>query len=124
LALSTATAAVFTSGSNSRCTQPSSSPTRLLGPQLEAMEQLLPPLAPESFSDPFPVVVPAQGERRARVGLLLGCVQRLFDPEVNTAAVAVLSANGVEVVIPPQQGCCGAMTHHQGELAQTSWRPP
>jgi len=93
--------------------------TRLLGPQLEAMERLLPPLAPEAFRDGFPVVVPAQGERRARVGLVLGCVQRLFDPEVNAAAVRVLSANGIEVVIPAQQGCCGAVTHHQGELEQT-----
>jgi len=92
---------------------------RLLGPQLEAMEQLLPPLAPEAFRDAFPQVVPAQGERRARVGLVLGCVQRLFDPAVNEAAVEVLSANGIEVVIPPSQGCCGAATHHQGELAQT-----
>ena len=31
----------------------------------------------------------------------------------------MLCANGIEVVIPPQQGCCGAVTHHQGELAQT-----
>ncbi|SBO43934.1 (Fe-S)-binding protein [Cyanobium sp. NIES-981] len=93
--------------------------TRLLGPQLEAMERLLPPLAPEAFIDGFPVVVPARGERRARVGLVLGCVQRLFDPEVNAAAVRVLSANGVEVVIPPAQGCCGAVTHHQGEEAHT-----
>jgi glycolate oxidase iron-sulfur subunit len=93
--------------------------TRLLGPQIEAMERLLPPLAPEAFAEPFPLVVPAQGSKRARVGLLLGCVQRLFDPQVNAAAVAVLSANGVEVVIPPRQGCCGAVTHHQGELAQT-----
>lgn len=93
--------------------------TRLFGPQLEAMERLLPPLAPEAFRDPFPLVVPAVGERRGRVGLLLGCVQRLFDPQVNAATVAVLSANGVEVVIPPQQGCCGAVTHHQGEMGQT-----
>ena len=93
--------------------------TRLLGPQLQALEQLLPPLAPEAFRDGYPVVVPAQGPRRARVGLVLGCVQRLFDPAVNAAAVRVLSANGIEVVIPPAQGCCGAVTHHQGELAQT-----
>jgi glycolate oxidase iron-sulfur subunit len=33
--------------------------------------------------------------------------------------VEVLSANGIEVVIPPDQGCCGAVTHHQGELEQT-----
>ncbi len=93
--------------------------TRLFGPQIEAMEQLLPPLAPEAFRDAFPVMVPAQGERRYRVGLVLGCVQRLFDPAVNAAAVEVLSANGIEVVIPPAQQCCGAVTHHQGELEQT-----
>jgi glycolate oxidase iron-sulfur subunit len=93
--------------------------TRLFGPQVEALESLLPPLAPEAFRDALPVVVPAQGERRYRVGLVLGCVQRLFDPGVNAAAIQVLSANGIEVVIPPNQGCCGAVTHHQGELAQT-----
>ena len=92
---------------------------RLLGPQLEAMEQLLPPLAAEAFSDALPVLTPAIGPRRHRVGLVLGCVQRLFDPAVNRAALAVLSANGIEVVIPPGQGCCGAVTHHQGELDQT-----
>jgi glycolate oxidase iron-sulfur subunit len=93
--------------------------TRLFGPQIEAMERLLPPLAPEAFRDDLPVVVPARGERRQRVGLVLGCVQRLFDPAVNAAALEVLSANGIEVVIPPEQGCCGAVTHHQGELEHT-----
>jgi glycolate oxidase iron-sulfur subunit len=93
--------------------------TRLFGPQLEALDSLLPPLVPEAFRDGLPVVVPAQGPRRYRVGLVLGCVQRLFDPAVNAAAIELLSANGIEVVIPPDQGCCGAVTHHQGELAQT-----
>ena len=88
---------------------------RLLGPQIAAMEQLLPALPPQAFRDNLPVVVPALGERRYRVGLLLGCVQRLFDPAVSQAAIQVLSANGIEVVIPPDQGCCGAVTHHQGE---------
>ena len=80
------------------------------------MEQLLPPLAPAAFRDGYHLVVPARGERRDRVGLVLGCVQRLFDPQVNAATLEVLTANGVEVVIPPAQGCCGAVTHHQGEL--------
>ena len=92
---------------------------KLLGPQLEAMEALLPPLAPEGFVDRFPVVNPADGPRRARVGLVLGCVQRCFDPAVNVATVAVLQANGFEVVIPAEQGCCGAASHHQGQLKQT-----
>jgi glycolate oxidase iron-sulfur subunit len=43
----------------------------------------------------------------------------VFDPTVNAAAVRVLAATGIEVVIPPAQGCCGAVTHHQGETAQT-----
>ncbi|QNG27924.1 (Fe-S)-binding protein [Synechococcus sp. HK01-R] len=92
---------------------------RLLGPQLEAMEALLPPLAPEGFADRFPKLNPAQGERRGRVGLVLGCVQRCFDPAVNAATVAVLQANGFDVVIPADQGCCGAVSHHQGQLEQT-----
>ena len=93
--------------------------SRLLGPQLEAMEALLPPLSPEGFADRFPRVNPAHGEQRGRVGLVLGCVQRCFDPGVNEATVAVLQANGFEVVIPANQGCCGAVSHHQGQLQQT-----
>lgn len=93
--------------------------TQLFGPEIGAMEALLPPLSTASFRDGFPLVTPAQGPRRARVGLVLGCVQRLFEPEVNAAVVRVLAANGVEVVIPPQQGCCGAVTDHQGETAHT-----
>lgn len=92
---------------------------RLFGPQIAALEGLLPPLPPEAFRDDLPVVLPAHGERRHRVGLLLGCVQRLFDPAVSLAAIEVLRANGIEVVIPPDQGCCGAVTHHQGEESHT-----
>ncbi|MCP9808509.1 (Fe-S)-binding protein [Cyanobium sp. HWJ4-Hawea] len=92
---------------------------KLAPPQLAALEQLLPALSNESFSDGLALVTPAQGPRRYRVGLVLGCVQRLFEPGVNGAALRVLSANGIEVVIPPNQGCCGAMTHHQGEEQQT-----
>ena len=92
---------------------------RLLGRQLQAMEALLPPLAPEGFADRFPLLNPASGERRGRVGLVLGCVQRCFDPQVNAATVAVLQANGFDVVIPADQGCCGAVSHHQGQLGQT-----
>ena len=93
--------------------------TRLFGPEIEAMEQLLPPLVPESFSDRLPTVNPAGPSRRGRVALLLGCVQRCFDPAVSTATVKVLQANGFEVVIPPDQGCCGAVSHHQGEMELT-----
>ena len=93
--------------------------SRRFGNQIKAMEELLPALSESSFRDDWPVINRATGEKRGRVGLVLGCVQRVFDPEVNAATVRVLTANGFEVVIPTQQGCCGAATHHQGETALT-----
>ena len=93
--------------------------TKIFGREIEAMEQLLPTLAPENFNDALPTINPATSEHRGRVALLLGCVQRCFDPAVSNATVKVLQANGFEVVIPPDQGCCGAVSHHQGELELT-----
>jgi glycolate oxidase iron-sulfur subunit len=92
---------------------------KFLPKQIAAMESVLPKLSPEAFQDSFPEVIPAQGKKRYRVGMILGCVQRVFLPEVNSATVRVLTANGCEVVIPKIQGCCGALTHHQGQEAQT-----
>ncbi|MEY2977505.1 MAG: hypothetical protein RLZZ435_1644 [Cyanobacteriota bacterium] len=101
---------------------------KALPQQITAMEALLPEVSAEAFQDSFPpqaiqqgnaIVVPAQGERRYRVGMVLGCVQRLFNPEVNAATLRVLAANGCEVVIPKNQGCCAALSHHQGQEQQT-----
>jgi glycolate oxidase iron-sulfur subunit len=87
--------------------------------ELAAMEDMLPPEIPaKAWQDTIPAVIPAIGPQRYRVGMLLGCVQRLFNPEVNEATVRVLTANGCEVVVPPAQGCCGALSQHQGEEAQ------
>lgn len=91
-----------------------------ISPQLAALEALLPQQLPEqAFRDDLPQIIPAQGNPRYRVGMLLGCVQRLFNPAVNEATARVLAANGCEIVIPPSQGCCGALTHHQGQEEQT-----
>ncbi|HEX5048536.1 MAG TPA: glycolate oxidase subunit GlcF [Gammaproteobacteria bacterium] len=57
-------------------------------------------------------VVPAQGTRRARVALLLGCVQNVLDPEINAATIRLLTRAGAEVVSVP--GCCGSIVHHLG----------
>lgn len=84
-------------------------------PRLAAMESILPKITADSFRDTWPDVIPAQGEKRYRVGMILGCVQRLFFSPVNEATVRVLTANGCEVVIPKTQGCCGALPEHQGQ---------
>ena len=64
---------------------------------------------------PLPEVTPAQGERRARVGLLLGCIQDQMFHGTNRRTALALSANGCEVVAPRDQVCCGALPSHAGE---------
>ena len=64
-----------------------------------------------------PPITPAAGARRARVGLLTGCVQSAVFPDVNAATARVLAADGFEVVAPPQ-GCCGALSVHAGRLEE------
>jgi glycolate oxidase iron-sulfur subunit len=88
---------------------------RLLPRRLRSMELLLPDL---SAAADLPEVTPAVGERRHRVGMLLGCVQRVFFPQVNAATARVLAAEGCEVVAPPRQSCCGALPVHAGEEEQ------
>jgi glycolate oxidase iron-sulfur subunit len=63
----------------------------------------------------LPERTPAVGEPRGRVGLLLGCVQRVFYPEVHRATIGALSAEGFEVLAPRVPDCCGALEFHAGE---------
>ena len=87
---------------------------RVLPARLRAMEAVAPRIALGSAWSTMPRVIPATGARRRRVALLLGCVQRVFFDEVNRATARVLAADGCEVVIPPTQGCCGALPLHAG----------
>ena len=62
----------------------------------------------------FPEIARARGERRGVVAMLTGCVQSVLFSPVNAATVRVLVAEGFDVVIPPKQGCCGALSAHAG----------
>lgn len=64
----------------------------------------------------LPGVIPATGEKRARVGMLTGCVMRVLYGDVNADTAAVLAANGCEVLVNQAQGCCGALHGHNGFL--------
>jgi glycolate oxidase iron-sulfur subunit len=79
--------------------------------RMRAMEALMPQLAKE---ETIPELIGPAGERRRRVGVLLGCVQQVFFSQVNAATVRVLAAEGCEVVAPKSQGCCGALSTHAG----------
>ena len=82
--------------------------------RLGRMESLLPPI-PDPDRHTLPEVMPAKGDKRGRVGLLIGCAQRFFLPQVNAATARVLAENGFEVVIPKDQECCGSLLVHEGE---------
>jgi glycolate oxidase iron-sulfur subunit len=89
-------------------------PRRLPGP-LAPFAALRPPWRSTELP---PEVTPAAGERRLRVGLLLGCVQRVVFGDVNAATARVLAAEGCEVVAPRDQECCGALHLHAGRQAE------
>ena len=88
---------------------------RLLPGPLAAWEPLLPDLPSAADRAPLPELMPAHGVKRARVGLLTGCIQQVaFGPQ-NRATARVLARNGAEVVAPRGQACCGALHAHSGE---------
>ena len=88
----------------------------LVSSRLARMEALLPPVPSRTARRPLPEVTPAVGEGMGRVGFLAGCVQRFLFPGINRATVRVLTAAGYEVVTPQEQGCCGALHLHAGDV--------
>ena len=86
----------------------------LLPERLRALARLAPPVSLAALVARVPERTPAKGERRMRVGLLTGCVQRIVFAHVNDATVRVLAAEGCEVAAPSAQGCCGALAVHAG----------
>jgi glycolate oxidase iron-sulfur subunit len=76
-------------------------------------------LAPAAIPSPSPVDRPqlfmAEGPPRARVALLNGCAQQVLAPEINETTIRLLTRHGVEVVVAPGAGCCGALAHHMGK---------
>jgi glycolate dehydrogenase iron-sulfur subunit len=86
----------------------------LLPSRLAQLDALMPAVSAHHLTASLPVLTAAKGTKRARIGLVAGCVQRTFFPRVNEATVRVLSAEGCEVVVPQGQGCCGALSMHAG----------
>jgi glycolate oxidase iron-sulfur subunit len=96
--------------------------TRRLPATSRALARLAPPVRPRV---PLAELIPARpggrpGPARARVGLLTGCVQSAFFGHVSAATANVLSLEGVEVVVPRGQGCCGALARHTGRSRQAA----
>lgn len=90
---------------------------KMVAPEMAKLEDSM-PVIPSTFFRANGQVVAPQGVKRTRVALLSGCVMPLVHgPEMN-AVVRVLARNGCEVVVPKDQGCCGAIHSHVGDLEQ------
>ncbi len=83
--------------------------------KLEETETLLPPIS-DRFVVPSGQLYKARGERRATVALLSGCIMSTAFADVHRATIRVLQRNGCDVILPPDQGCCGALHSHGGDL--------
>lgn len=81
---------------------------------LAEIEELAPPAEPPFFFNQVGKTFPAEGERKYRVAFMAGCIANVSFARMNEATVRVLQKNGCEVVIPGDQGCCGALHVHAG----------
>jgi len=90
----------------------SRSPSRL--PRARALLRQAATIRPQASSQVFTSLVPNE---RARVVLLTGCIASVLFKDVNDATVKVLNAEGVSVIVPKDQGCCGALASHAGQRA-------
>ena len=83
--------------------------------RMEETEALLPPIS-HRFVVPEGQTLPAAGRQRYTVALLTGCIMSTAFAHVHRATIRVLQKNGCAVVLPPDQGCCGALHVHGGDM--------
>jgi len=90
-------------------------PSPLFGPAIK-LGQLVRPLLPAALKAKVPApqasgIWPSSSHPR-KVLLLAGCVQPAMSPNINSATARVLDAIGVQAVMAPKAGCCGAVKFH------------
>lgn len=86
--------------------------------RLSRLEGILPRLPAKNFEFGSGAVIPAENQRKYRVGYFVGCAQNLIFTSVARATVGILTRNGSEVVIPGGWKCCGMPHIGYGEEAE------
>ena len=95
-------------------------PSPLFGPAMK-LGQLVREVLPEKLKAKVPApqeagVWPTRTHARKML-MLAGCVQPAMSPNINSATARVLDACGIETVIAPKAGCCGAVKFHLNDQA-------
>ena len=88
------------------------------GEGLPAAAQVAPPLIrPAATFSPPPRKGEGACQPRGRVGFIRGCVMNVMFGRTNENSIRLLNLAGYDVVTPRDQGCCGALHAHGGNLA-------
>ncbi len=87
---------------------------KILPRRVREIEKLLPRLRRQFFEVPEATIVTAEPPK-ATTALLNGCVMPLIYPQTHSASIRVLTRNGMSVIVPKDQGCCGALLVHAGD---------
>ena len=87
---------------------------KLFPGRMAQVARLSPRMEKPFFTERLGTVIPSVGPRKFRVAFFAGCIANLSFARLNDATVRVLARNGCEVVIPKDQGCCGALHVHAG----------
>ncbi len=90
-------------------------PSPLFAPAMK-LGQAVRGLLPESLKAKVPArqdagAWPSRTHAR-KVLMLAGCVQPSMGPNINSATARVLDACGIQAVLAPEAGCCGAVKFH------------
>jgi glycolate oxidase iron-sulfur subunit len=93
----------------------------LFGPAMK-LGQRLRPLLPGVLQHKVPQTAAPRAHdwptvtHARKVLMLTGCVQPAMAPNINSATARVLSAVGIQAVVAPKAGCCGALRTHLNDV--------
>jgi glycolate oxidase iron-sulfur subunit len=91
---------------------------KVLPKHLVEMEGVIPEISRSRSLDALPERMPAYGTKKASAALFCGCVMDVFFSDINCATARVANRNGLEVIVPREQICCGALQVHAGDRDQ------
>jgi glycolate dehydrogenase iron-sulfur subunit len=87
--------------------------------RLRAMLEMAPKQIPPVSRNDDPQSFAPKTAKKMRVALMTGCAQKALNTDINDATIRLLRRLGCEVVVAKGAGCCGAVTHHMGKVADS-----
>ena len=87
----------------------------LLPKKFKNMANMVPKHMPRMLQIDQPQSFLINGQAKKRIAFMNGCAQKILSPNINQSTINILNKMKIEVIIPENSGCCGALTHHMGD---------